>query len=47
MKPAIIIIAGFVVFNQQHTEFIKMLKKFVAHSWYSNTGVPTLFATRN
>lgn len=32
MEPAIFEIAGFVVFNWQHTEFIKMPKKFVALS---------------
>jgi hypothetical protein len=29
MKPAIMIIAGFVVFNWQQIRFIKMLWKFV------------------
>ncbi|KQS53274.1 MAG: hypothetical protein DCE86_07440 [Flavobacteriaceae bacterium] len=32
MKPAIITVAGFVVFNRQQTEFIKMHRKFVALS---------------
>lgn len=32
MEPAILEIAGFVVFNRQHTKFTKMPKKFVALS---------------
>lgn len=32
MGPAIVEIAGFVVFNRQHTKFIKMPKKSVALS---------------
>jgi len=41
MKPTILTVAGFVVFNRQQTEFIKVYKKFVPHSWHSNTGVAT------
>jgi hypothetical protein len=32
MEPAILEIAGFVVFSRQHTKFTKMPKKFVALS---------------